>query len=551
MKISKRTGIALFFVALFSSFIMQYPLFKYHAGNWDHYFIMFLSNTISKTGGAPWIANWSSYFGLHKTSYPQGAPFLISFFQQLSGEHSESLILVYSYIEGSMAVVFSFALGLVIRKKDYLFAFFLSFLFATAPTYLYASQWTASARGLFITLLPLFVMFNIFIFNKRISKRSMAFLNVFFLIILFSIHRMAFFVLITAVPATIITYFLTTEKNYGVYVWYNTLQKNEKKIFTAIMLLFFISIIFIFYSRREISPILNSAYTQGTMLSGNSFIVRFVNLSFTFAASGGILVPFVLLPFFSAFRREWMTDTFKYMIIFFLFSLSFIVYSLYFRAYDSLIFASLIALSFVIIAYKNLFLRIKRIRIGRKAIVILLVSALIFSSLLQAKWDGWNSGSSPQWTDYREEESVISASIIYGNSIFVQSGDIRRATSLYSNKLSIPPGNYEHDTYFYLFSKKPEWTNPKDLNLRFSPKITWGAEINLYSEDYGYKPYEDTIHNLSFYDYFEVENSKNAVRYFSSQMVTDENYKIYDNRAYSIYIVDKTNADAEKIKVFF
>ena len=140
MKISRRTGISLLLLAVFISLVMQYPFYKVHAGNWDHYLIFLMSRTISSRGYAPWIANWSSYFGLHSTSYPQGAPFLMAVFQQLSGNNSESLVLLYSYMKGFMAVLFTFVLGLGLRKKDYLFAFFIALIFATAPSYIYVSE---------------------------------------------------------------------------------------------------------------------------------------------------------------------------------------------------------------------------------------------------------------------------------------------------------------------------------------------------------------------------------------------------------------------------
>ena len=85
MKVSKRTGTALFFLSLMSSFLVRYPLFKVHSGGFDSEFILYLSRSISEYGTARWVATPSSYFGLHRFSYTLGSVFLYSSFMQISG----------------------------------------------------------------------------------------------------------------------------------------------------------------------------------------------------------------------------------------------------------------------------------------------------------------------------------------------------------------------------------------------------------------------------------------------------------------------------------
>ena len=180
VKISRRTGVAFFFLALLSSFLTRYPIFKVHSGGFDSEFILYLSKSIARQGTASWVANSSSYFGLHRFSYPLGSVFLYSSFIQVSSSESEYMILLYNMILVVLAVASAFLFGLVIRKKDYLFAFLVAYVFGMSPVFILVSSWTLSARGLFMIVFSILILISF----SEINRAKKIFIISFFIILI-------------------------------------------------------------------------------------------------------------------------------------------------------------------------------------------------------------------------------------------------------------------------------------------------------------------------------------------------------------------------------
>lgn len=552
MKISKRTGISLLMLAVFISLIAQYPYYKVHAGNWDHYFIFFLARSISTEGYAPWVVNWSSYFGLHWISYPQGAPFLLSSFQQFSGDYSESLVLVYSYMEGVMAVVFAFALGLKIRKKDYVLAFFIAILFSTAPSYLYVSEWTASARGLFITLLPFLLLLNLFMFDISKQRKVMMFLNVFMIVLLFSIHRMAFFMLATIIPAILFTYMIHYRGGFFSDRFSEHYSENKwKYVALTLSILMFIISIYYFYNQKVFSDRISSMFTSGNVLSGNSFVIRLANMGFTFVASAGILVAFGFISFKDVLKNKRFNITNTYLTILILSMGIIIFYPSYFRPYASIFLSVMVGMFLIMLLYSKKHLYIGKINLKKTLIPVLLAISLLFSLGMQAHWNQFGTDNPKQWMDYDQEEVVNAVEMSYSNRIFISSSDLMRTTVVYSDGFSMPPGGYTYDYYFYIFARDPELIEPSDLHLSFEPRVEWGGEIYLYKEHPRVDDSLYKIYNLSYYDTFEIKDGNASLDHFSRKTVEERNYRIYSNDEYSIYLVDPSDEVVKETQLYF
>ena len=553
MRISRRTGASLLLTAVFVSMLMQYPMFKAHSGNWDNYFILFMTKTISERGVAPWVGTWASYFGLHHTSYPQGAPFFISSFQQVSGWNSEWLILVYSFSISTMLVMLSFILALFIRKRDYLFAFFLALIFSTAPSYLNVSEWTASARGLFISLLPFFVILNMTLLKKEsLSKKTWIFLNVFVFVLLFSIHRLSFFLLVTAVPAFLLSYFLFGKGKYsGAFetVWGDS--RARRYIAATILVLFTVYFIYVFYSQHKLMVVLSESYSSGRILSGYSPVMRLLNIAFGIIASAGILAVFIFVPIGKNLKNRGLSVEMGYSIATLLFLSFIILYPMYFRPYAALFLSIFIALFLLYGSYgRSIGIKKLNFRLNMKSVAVMLVVSLAFSATLQAQWNGQLFGESKQWMDYNQEEVVTTISNVPGDDIFL-GGQLRRVSSLNSEKLTIPPGPYRYDLCFYLFTNRPDIMSVDDLNLKFSPQLSWNGEIYLYSEDINVTDSVEPLYRLKYYDSFETEETGSFVGPFSNKNITKYNYEIYENEKYHIYMVDNSNPSVYETDVYF
>jgi asparagine N-glycosylation enzyme membrane subunit Stt3 len=162
-----------------------------------------LANSISTFGYAEWILHPLSFFGLYPLSYPSAVPTILSIVSQASGLDVEYVILLFGFVSGILGMFGAYIMALEIRK-DYLFAFLTAFAFSLAPVFIEYTRWTATARNLFIALLPLLIWSLLCYHNRNWSKWKYFLLALILLVILGSTHRM--FLLM---PLVIGAYFVT------------------------------------------------------------------------------------------------------------------------------------------------------------------------------------------------------------------------------------------------------------------------------------------------------------------------------------------------------
>ena len=531
VKLSKRTGIALLLVSIAASFIVRYPIFKVHSGGFDSEFIYFLAQSIAVHGQAPWIANPSSYFGLHRFSYPQGAPFMFSIFSQLSGGADEQLIFAYDLIETFMGVLSAFAFSLVLRKKDYLFAFFVSIVFGTAPVYVYTSSWTLSARGLFIS----FFAFLILAFFLKIPKKIKYPLIAGLFITIFSIHRMAFFLLITLIPTYFIYILYKRKIRYRVGKQVNLKTNILYLAISLFIILPVLLLIYFFYSSPKIAGNLLSSYQSGALIAEKNIFAIAVNIGVTLTVSGGLLAVFSLFLLLFFLKDSRIPEIIKILFIFFLLSFSALFYKNYFRIYNSFILSTFVGFTLIKIMYSY-----KKYRIRKENIVVSAIFlSLVFSILMQGYWNGAFTERGGDFMDYDKESTVIAIKDLHYNNIF-NTLYLGRYTLMHTDKMIMPFVKQEDPYYESTAIGK---LSPKDLNLTFEPRMSSG-KFYLYFPETKTRELYDVFSNSSIYDYYIFKDVDNGT--FVND-VRANCYSIYANKMDSwninIYYNDRTNPD--------
>lgn len=156
MKLPRSVVSCLLAAFAFASVALRYPTTSHETGV-DSFFIHNLTASIVQTGEAKWILNPLSLFGLFPLSYPSAGPFFLGSLSLLAQADLEPLILLSSLLFGALSVLTSFAMAREFRDDDF-FCLAASFLYAFSPRFLSFTLWTASMRGLFMVLLPIFVL---------------------------------------------------------------------------------------------------------------------------------------------------------------------------------------------------------------------------------------------------------------------------------------------------------------------------------------------------------------------------------------------------------
>lgn len=170
---------------------IRYPTSSHEMGV-DSFFIHGLANSISTNGYAKWVINPFSIFGLYPYSYPSAVPYILSGVSQCTGLNMEWAIFLVAIFIGIFGMFSAYLMAREIRN-DNLFVFLVVFAFSTSPIFLHLTIWTTSARPLLIALLPLLIWSLLKYYHKKDKKYI--FFSIVFLIILATVHRMAWLII--------------------------------------------------------------------------------------------------------------------------------------------------------------------------------------------------------------------------------------------------------------------------------------------------------------------------------------------------------------------
>jgi len=265
-------------------------------------FIWGLANSISTFGYVEWILHPLSFFGLYPLSYPSTVPTILSIVSQALGLDIEYVILLFGFVLGILGMFGAYIMALEVRK-DYLFAFLTAFAFSLAPVFIEYTRWTATARNLFIALLPLLIWSLLCYHNKNQGKWKYLLLALIVLVVLGSTHRM--FLLM---PLVIIAYFVTMCIKYitNRINSDNFLLKRkltERKVFLIAILLFAFAFL-IQFSNLSFYRGIWYEYQTGAFFESKSPLFLILNMSTNYMGQIGILILFGLVGLLFLLRKR-------------------------------------------------------------------------------------------------------------------------------------------------------------------------------------------------------------------------------------------------------
>jgi len=230
----KKAEIIMLIFALLISVILHFPLVPHEMG-WDSFYIHRAADSIIYYHQIKWLVNPLSFVGYYPYSYPSGVITLLAELSSLAGIDMEHTILLFTFLEGILAVLYSFYLGkklFPIGNGKWIFVF----LSALSPGLLYFTLWTVSTRG-FISILFVLLIYLILetkgFFHSTKSKKF-ALLTLIFLFISPTIHRLWIFIIPFIVIFLIVRVIITK--------W--NIHKNLK--YSIILVLAFVLVISVF-----------------------------------------------------------------------------------------------------------------------------------------------------------------------------------------------------------------------------------------------------------------------------------------------------------------
>lgn len=227
MKLSRKMKIELFILLMALNFILRQS--TPHEIGMDSFIIHILANSVNVFGSAKWWLNIMSIFGLYPYSEESAVPFLLSGISQTIYVNMYNVTWLFCVIIGLFSIFAAYILAGKIINDDF-FKFLVAFGFSTSPGVLNYSTWTVTARGLFITLLPIFIYL---LLKCRVSIMRYSLLTFIFFILLYATHNLVFFTIpiIVGYFVVVISYKLKT---------YIKFVKIPKKFFSFVIFIGFI-----------------------------------------------------------------------------------------------------------------------------------------------------------------------------------------------------------------------------------------------------------------------------------------------------------------------
>ncbi len=366
MKLPQRVVRLLLSSMMFLSLAIRFP-FSNHELGVDSFFIHNLATNIAKDGNAEWVLSPLSLFGWYPMSYPSGGPFLIATSAFLVDMPIETTILLLSMGFGAVGVLTAFVMAHEFRDDD-LFCITVSFVYAFAPRFLDFTLWSASMRGLFVVLLPMFVWSTLRASREPKLKNFALVLGLF--LVMASIHRMA--ALLAAMLGALVgammvgVTFRILRLNLPRLLLSNTFRRLSGLLilmgFTGIgaTILFGTSVL--------------GEYSQGELLSGKSIEIELFNLGISLARSVGLGLALATLGFLVLVRSRNKTLRESYVVLVFLA----LIPTLFLRQYTGFYILPFVAILGGL-ALAGL-MRLRSPKIRRVVFAAFLVSILAFSA---------------------------------------------------------------------------------------------------------------------------------------------------------------------------
>ena len=145
--------------------ILRYPITLHEVGV-DSFQVHTLANSIINYGEARWFIHILSFIGIYPMSQESGGPFVLAAFSLLTGINMEYTILLVPIYLSIVALLSSFLFGRALYFNS-LFACILAICYSSSRLFLGFTDWTFSTRGIFISMLPIFLYSVIRLWNTQ------------------------------------------------------------------------------------------------------------------------------------------------------------------------------------------------------------------------------------------------------------------------------------------------------------------------------------------------------------------------------------------------
>lgn len=291
---SKRMWILLWICLILLNVIFRIPVTPHEIGH-DSFMMHFLADSISEFGYAKWWLNPLSIVGLYPYSVSSALPFYLSGASQIMSMDMEHTIWIVLSIFGIFSAFTAYLMAGAIRD-DKIFQFITAFIYSTSTGILVYTTWSASGRGLFLVLLPLFIYFLI---KSRFSLLKYGIFTVVFFILLLATHNMVYLV-----APIILGFFIS--------LVISNIQLKSSNLYRGVILLIFFAFFLIQLSVKK---------------------VVLYNIILSYARYTGVLIVFAIGGFVFLLFKNNKTFEERFLIIALLFLtpiLSIVLYSKYF-----------------------------------------------------------------------------------------------------------------------------------------------------------------------------------------------------------------------------
>lgn len=284
MKFTKRIQIMLLVSLIALNIILRMPTTPHEIGI-DSFEIHVLANSVSAFGEAKWWAHPLSIAGFYPLSYASAVPFVLSGISQSTGMPMERTIMLFSMFIGLFSAFSAYLLAGVLWDNDF-FKFLVALTFSTSQGILTFSTWTATTRGFFIVVLPLFIYL---LLKNRTSLSKYSAIAVILFALLIVTHNLIYFVF-----PIILSYFIVVVfYKLGKYI--NTLIIPESFVNIALLASFLVMFAMPFFTHTLwiVNPETVGAGVSSRYMVLFSMIetyVRYIGVLIIFSVSGYVYI---------------------------------------------------------------------------------------------------------------------------------------------------------------------------------------------------------------------------------------------------------------------
>lgn len=294
MNLGRRTVYCLVISLLCANVLVRFPYSDHETGA-DSFFIHSLSTTITERHYMPWVLNPLGYFGWYPLSYPSAGPIVISGVSQTAGITGEGAILVLSGLYGILGVLAAFMMARAFRRDD-VFALIVAAVFSLAPRFVVFTQWSASSRNLFMTLIPVFIWGLVRAYRRPTVSNVAIPTSV--LLLMIATHRLTILLAVVVIASVVAYVFLMVHRIMRIQWPKYLLSRSFRRWIPVLALVWIFAIAVVMIAGTGVL----GEYSAGEICSGPTTIDQLCNLGVSITRSVGLALPFALVGIFEVVR---------------------------------------------------------------------------------------------------------------------------------------------------------------------------------------------------------------------------------------------------------